>query len=261
MLCDQNMDVIERAHHVARSTLLTPRLLKSHSSSHQKSDTTSQSNNVSFSFAIMSTDTNTTSGKRSILEPMDLHNQAEFDELLHQRILCGWQNSSADLIAWRELAEKDILFNFWIVPASSQQLPAPQRYAGHISMSHKFEDLGNTPVRHIANLFILPEHRLGGLGRQAVKALEALAKDVGVKRMSLNALCRRYVEDDAEEWRPMYLRFCSSIGIELPAKGSSNEDWYVRQGYVVYGEMPMLPAELDGKKFLLVASLLRKDLG
>lgn len=204
--------------------------------------------------------TPTVSEKRDLLEPIDLHNPAEFDELLRQRVLCGWQNSPADLIAWRKSADGDILFNFWIVPASTKDLPAPQRWTGHISMVGKTEGLENTPVRHIANLFILPEHRLGGLGRQAVEALEAWAKDDGIKKMSLNALCRRYVEDDTEEWRPMYLRYCASIGIELPRKGTSNEDWYVRQGYVVYGEEPMYPASLDGRDFLLVASLLHKDL-
>ncbi len=207
----------------------------------------------------------TEAAQGSILEPMNLYNTTEFDELLRQRVICGWDCSPSDLETWRAAADAKTAYNFWVVPPSLSQLPAPQRYAGHISMSSKTEPPDDTPVRHIANLFILPEHRRGGLGRAAVQGLEAWAKvesdrSRGCKAITLNAISRRYIEDDGEEWRGFYTRVCTSLGIEMPAKGTGNEDWYLRMGYVKYGEQPMYPVVLDGSKILLLATLLRKEL-
>jgi GNAT superfamily N-acetyltransferase len=160
---------------------------------------------------------------------------------------------------------------FWVVPPSLSQLPAPQRYGGHISMQSKTESpddklaRADNPVLHLFNLFILPEHRRGGLGRAAVLALEAWAKvepygSPECKAITLNAISRRYIEDDGEEWRGLYTRVCTSLGIEVPAKGSSNEDWYARMGYVKWTEKPMYPVFLDGSEIMLNAALLRKEL-
>ena len=208
----------------------------------------------------------TEAAQGSILEPMNLYSPTEFNELLRQRVICGWDYSPSDLQAWRAAADAKTAFNFWVVPPLLSQLPAPQRYAGHISMSSKTEPPDDTtPVRHISNLFILPEHRLSGLGRAAVQGLEARANvepygSPGCKVITLNAISRRYIEDDREEWRGFYTRVCSSLGIETPAKGTGNEDWYIRMGYVKYGEKPMYPVVLDGSKILLLATLLRKEL-
>jgi ribosomal protein S18 acetylase RimI-like enzyme len=201
----------------------------------------------------------------SMLEPMNLHNTTEFNELLRQRVVCGWDFSLSSLESWRSAATAQTLSMFWIVSPSLSQLPAPQRYSGHIMAQRKIEPLHNELSQHIFNLFILPEHRCGGLGRAAVQALEEAAKvepygSPSCKAISLNALSRRYIEDDGEEWRGMYTRLCASLGIEVPAKGSGTEDWYTRMGFVKYEEKPMYPVELDGNKFLLNAALLRKDL-
>ena len=209
--------------------------------------------------------------QRSILEPMDLHNPTEFDELLRQRVICGWACSSSTIAAWRAAADAQTITIFWVVPPSRSQLPAPQRLGGHISMRSNAEPAdgkrapADQPALHIFNLFILPEHRRGGLGRAAVHALEACAK-VGpygspeCKAITLNAISRRYIEDDGEEWRGLYTKVCTSVGIEVPAKGSSNEDWYARMGYVKWKEQPMYPVFLDGSEILLIAASLRKEL-
>jgi GNAT superfamily N-acetyltransferase len=133
-------------------------------------------------------------------------------------------------------------------------VPAEQKLAG-----------AGQAVRHIANLFILPEHRHSGLGRAAVQELEAWARvepygSPEVKAMTLNAISRRYIEDDGEDWRGLYAKVCESLGIEMPAKGTTNEDWYARMGYVKRREDPMYPVVLDGKKILLIAVSLEKDL-
>jgi GNAT superfamily N-acetyltransferase len=213
----------------------------------------------------------------SLLEPMNLHNSTEFDELLRQRIICGWSNTRSDIEAWRAAIDSRSILAFWVVPDSTARLPAPQRFAGHVSVSMKRngDGDGETPdsksdsskptTLHLWNLFVLPEHRGGGLGRAAVQALEAGARVepygwAECEAVTLNALSRRYIEDDGEEWRGMYTRVCASLGIEMPAKGSSNEDWYSRMGYVKWKEEPAYPVWLDGRKIMLIAAWLRKGL-
>jgi GNAT superfamily N-acetyltransferase len=207
----------------------------------------------------------TEAAQKSILEPMNLHNTTEFDELLRQRIICGWDYSPSDLEAWRAAADAQTISMFWVVPPSLSQLPVSQRHGGHISMNRKTEPPDDKPIQHIFNLFILPEHRHGGLGRAAVQALEAWAKvepygSPECKAITLNAISRRYIEDDGEEWRGLYTRVCESLGIETTVKGSSNEDWYARMGYVKWKEQPMYPVLLDGSEIMLIAALLRKEL-
>jgi GNAT superfamily N-acetyltransferase len=195
----------------------------------------------------------TEAAQGSILERMNLYNTTEFDELLRQRVICGWDFSPSNLEGWRAAADAQTISMFWVIPPSLSQLPAPQRYSGHISMQN------NTRVLHIFNLFILPEHRRAGLGRAAVQALEGWGSPE-CKAITLNALSRRYIEDDGEEWRGLYTRVCASLGIETPVKGSSNEDWYTRMGYVKWKEEPAYPVSLDGSEILLIAAYLRKEL-
>lgn len=203
-----------------------------------------------------------------ILEPMNLHSATEFNELLRQRILCGWDSSPSVIEGWRTAADAQTIAMFWVVPQSLSQLPAPQRYAGHISMQSKSgspDHPDSKPVMHLFNLLILAEHRRGGLGRAAVQELESWAKikpygSPDCSAITLNAISRRYIEDDAEEWRGMYARVCAGLDIEMPAKGSGNEDWYARMGYVTWKEQPMYPVMLDGKEILLIAALMTKEL-
>ena len=203
----------------------------------------------------------------SILQPMNLHNKMELDELLRQRVICGWEFSLSAIEAWRAAADAHTISMFWVVPPSASLLSAPQRLTGHITMSRKTKVLDDKAVHvlHISELFILPQHRHAGLGKAAVLALEAWARvepygSPECMAIPLNAISRRYIEDDADEWRGMYARVCVSLGIEVPVKGSSNEDWYARMGYVKYGEQPMLPVTLDGVDILLNAVLLKKEL-
>jgi GNAT superfamily N-acetyltransferase len=219
----------------------------------------------------MTSSTTVEDAKTSILEPLNLHDTAEFNELLRQRVICGWDFSPSNLEAWRAAADAQTIAIFWVVPKSLSQLSVPQRYAGHIMGQSKTEPPADDnagaeiSVFHIWNLFILPEHRLGGVGKAAVQGLEAWAKmeqhvSPECKAMTLNALSRRYIEDDGEEWRGMYAKVCASLEIELPAKGSSNEDWYARMGYVKWKEEPSYPVTVDGRKIMLIAASLRKEL-
>lgn len=190
-----------------------------------------------------------------MLEPINLHSSTEFQELLRQRTLCGWDKTQSILETWRS---QKTLSLFWIVPSSQPGLAGPPRHVGHIAMANKPSPAGK-PTQHICNLFVLPEHRGGGLASSAVRELEAWArKDAACEAITLNALSRRYVEDDAE--RVFYAKVCASLDIAMPEKGSSNEDWYARMGYVKEREERLYPIVLEGEEILLWAAWLRKGL-
>ncbi|KAK1770203.1 hypothetical protein QBC33DRAFT_530407 [Phialemonium atrogriseum] len=205
-------------------------------------------------------------GTKCLLVPMDLHNPAEFDEFLRQRISCGWDKEVEIIEGCRKRMDDKTKFLFWIVPAELAESPGTSRFAGHISLqttAHPPDlELANPDktVLMISTFFILPEYRRGGLGRAAVQALEERARvepygSPACRALALTALSRRYTEDD--EWRGFY----AERGMEAPDKGSSIEDWYTRMGYVKWKEEPRYRDKLqDGTEIVLLASFLRKEL-
>jgi GNAT superfamily N-acetyltransferase len=199
-----------------------------------------------------------------ILEPMNLHDPMEFNELLRQRTICGWEKTSSVLEGWRAAIDAGTTSMFWIIPLSMSGLTAPQRYAGHIALNIRTKP-SSEPFGKLWNLFTLPEHRLHGLGRAAVQVLESFAtvKPYGspdITTMELNAFSRNYSEEDGEEGRGLYARVCEALRLKMPAKGVSNEDWYARMGYVTYDVQPMYPVMLEGKNIMLNAALMKKEL-
>jgi GNAT superfamily N-acetyltransferase len=208
------------------------------------------------------------------IEPIDLHDEDHFSELQRQRVLCGWNHSTSALEAWREANDAHTQAMFWIVPASFSALPVPQRYAGHVAMYKATYDnqdgiddaLPELTAMNLSTLFILPEFRGKGLASAAVRAMEATAKIEPYgwpecKLMTLNTLARKYIEED--EWRAVAEISFLLDGMELPPKGTSNEDWYVRMGYVKWKEVSgMYPGKSqDGSEFRFAASFLWKKLG
>ncbi|KAK3315450.1 hypothetical protein B0H66DRAFT_344742 [Apodospora peruviana] len=214
----------------------------------------------------------TTGQNTSVLEPMDLHNTVQFDELLRQRVLCGWDSTASVLEGWRDAIDAGTHDFFWVVPPDllPHQSAPPQRYAGHICMVNQTETVDGTlrPTRHVCELFILPEHRRGGLGKAAVRALEACARaepygSSDVKRMTLNAISKRYFEDESEEWMGLAKKVYGKLGLEMPTRGHTNEDWYNRMGYVKYAEQEAYPTgeyRADGTEYKFVSVSLRKEL-
>jgi len=208
----------------------------------------------------------------NLLEPINLHDEIQFASLQHQRLLCGWSHSTSILEAWRAAIDARTQAMFWVVPPSTSHLPAHLRYAGHVGMLRKTfpnengidNPLPELEVMNIGNLFILPEHRGGGLARKAVRAIEDMAKVEpygwpGCKAMTLDTLAKRYVEDD--ELRGMAASAHVRFGAVLPEKGRSNEDWYARMGYVKWKEVPLYPAvDDDGGEFMFLASFMWKPL-
>ncbi|EON62034.1 hypothetical protein W97_01253 [Coniosporium apollinis CBS 100218] len=197
-----------------------------------------------------------------ILRPMNLYDEAEFEELLKQRVICGWNNQPANIVRWREMMDSKQKSLFWIV------LPDTNTRVGHISLDCATDppdlELANPDksVLTISTFFILPEYRSTGLGRLAMDVMEDLATkepygSPNCRAIAVHTLDRRYTEGDSEEWR----KWAKLRQGQLPPKGRSTEDWYARRGYVKWREEPRYPEKtLDGQDILLNAVFLRKRL-
>lgn len=171
----------------------------------------------------------TVTGSKCILEPINLRDQAQFDELLRQRHLCGWSNTPKTLNLWRDAMDAHQKFLFWIKPVSQ-----PDMRIGHVSLDSEADppNLGvanpyDKSVLLIASFFILAEHRGGGIGRSVMETLEALATkepygSSNCKATSIVTLSRRYHENDDDR-----ARFEAWEGKPAPPRGTSNEDWWV----------------------------------
>lgn len=191
---------------------------------------------------------------KCILEPMNLHDAAQFDELLRQRALCGWAKEPSDVASWRDAMDAGTKASFWIKPPSR-----PDLRAGHVSLDSETDppdlDLANPHDKSrltITRFFIVPELRGGGMGRGAMEALERCAREEpygspNCKVIALDTLSRRYYED--EECRALYEKV---NGHPAHPRGRSNEDWYVRQGYVKFKERQKYPAEKEDYKLWAV---------
>lgn len=179
---------------------------------------------------------------------MDLHNPEDFEELLAQRKLCGWDMEPAVLEKWRRLCDEKRKNMFWIIPTApghasdqvrtdgdsdsqgQQQQQRPR--VGHICLQ-SYDDppdprvaSEDKSVMMISTFFIKPEYRSGGLGTEAVKALEGWAKTApygspDCRAVTVHTVSRRYSEDDSDEFRGLYAR----RGLPTPERGRSNEDW------------------------------------
>ncbi|KAL1867685.1 hypothetical protein Daus18300_006241 [Diaporthe australafricana] len=186
------------------------------------------------------------------LEPAELSEQSQADELFRQRQICGWKTSLKDIASWQERTQARTTTLFWIKPTAQ-----PDLRAGHISLVKASDSSDLT----ISDLFVLPEHRGGGIARAAFETLEdwATTEPYGskdCKALLVDTLSRKYSEDD--EYRLKYIRL---TGVEPKPKGATNEEWYTRMGYVKYKEEPKYPAR-EGRivEEKLLAVFMRKEL-
>lgn len=201
-------------------------------------------------------------GAKCVLEPMNLHDQPQFDELLRQRIICGWSDSPDVITTWRDSMDARTKSLFWIKPASQ-----PDLRVGHVSLDCEAQppdlDLANPhdkSVLTISSFFILQEHRGGGIGRSVMETLATLATEEpygspNCKAIAITTLSRRYNENDAdraqyEEWE----------GRPAPARGLSNEDWYARMGYVKWKDQPHYHVRLNSSTDKYFAAFMRKQI-
>jgi len=158
---------------------------------------------------------------------------------------------------------------FWvIIPASTSDKDRSPNRVGHISLTYQKDppdlEMANPDrsVMEISNLFILPEYRSFGFARKAMAAVEELAKvepygSPNCKALTLNTASKRYWDDDGVEWRGLWLK----MGLEVPERGRSLEQWYEKMGYVKYKEEPTFEeTALDGTTLKWIASFLRKNI-
>ncbi|KAJ5083336.1 hypothetical protein N7456_012763 [Penicillium angulare] len=170
------------------------------------------------------------------LEPVDLNDASQFNELRDQRIICGWESDLQTLRGWQDKADLKRLFWITILDNSSH---AEDKYirAGHISLDASSSLLDESdissgdPELSINSVFIMPYYRSLGLGKRAVRLVENMAAtepfgDPNCRFLTLTALSKRYFYDDAPEWSGLW----EKIGMERPS--FSVQEWYEKLGYV-----------------------------
>lgn len=202
-------------------------------------------------------------GPKCILEPLNLHDQTEYDELLRQRILCGWNNTPETLNSWRDSTDAKKKSLFWIKLASQ-----PDLRIGHVSLDSEAEppnlEVANPhdkSVLLIASFFILEKHRGGGLGRDVMATLEKLAMEEpygspNCKATGIVTLSRRYHDNDEDRARMEALE-----GVPALPRGQSNEAWYLRMGYEKWQEdQPLYPSRNTSVDVKYFATFLKKKL-
>ena len=197
------------------------------------------------------------------LQPIDLHDESQFRELRRQRIMCGWDSEPQTLQTWKE--KKELKRLFWITIPDTNTKEATIR-TGHISLSKGAGLLeadvakDNEIELSISSFFILSEYRQMRLGKRAVTLLEKMAVtepfgDPRCRYLTLTALSKRYVYDEAPEWRGMWQR----LGMSLPSY--SIQEWYESIGYVSWKVEPVYQTKaLDGETITLWEAFMKKDL-
>ncbi|KAL4914676.1 hypothetical protein BDW62DRAFT_190083 [Aspergillus aurantiobrunneus] len=195
------------------------------------------------------------------LVPIDLSDPTEWEELRQQRLLCGWDNTTEKLTLWRRKQEAGLKSFFWIVIPSchpSQDGDLTSIRGGHISLDAYAEptdwDLANAEKTNltIQTFYILPEYRTRGVGRSAMKQIEALATakpygSVNCQYITLNCLSKKHYYDE----------FLGPIVKKVMP--ICNQEWYEKQGYVVWKEEPRYEDTLPDKTtFVFDAAFMRK---
>ena len=85
---------------------------------------------------------------KCILELVDLHDQAQADELLRQRLICGWDDTLAHIDKWRNDMDTQVRGMFWIkLPSSSGTTATAEEPIGHISL----DSITNPPDAEVAD--------------------------------------------------------------------------------------------------------------
>ncbi|KAJ5256768.1 hypothetical protein N7478_012872 [Penicillium angulare] len=199
------------------------------------------------------------------LEPVDLNDASQFNEIRDQRIICGWESDIQTLRGWQDKADLKRLF--WIIiPDNSTHAEKTFIHAGHISLDASSNLLDESGISSgetelsINSVFIMPDYRSLGLGKRAVKLVETMAVtepygDSNCRCLTLTALSKRYFYDDAPEWSGLW----EKIGMERPS--FSIQEWYEKLGYVSWKVEPLYEEKtLDGETVMIWEAFMKKDL-
>lgn len=196
------------------------------------------------------------------LQLVNLSDQDEYNRLQLQRKECGWDFEDECLDRWRVAAAAGTKCLFWIIVASSTAYRSTA-FAGHISLDsisggHYYElASADKSLLTISTFFVLPEFRAKGIGREAMKQIERLAKlepygSPKCSAITLMSLSCQYVEDPV--LRSLYMQWTG----EEPL---SYERWYSKMGYVKWKEEACTKVtRQDGEVLMLVEVFMKKIL-
>jgi ribosomal protein S18 acetylase RimI-like enzyme len=202
------------------------------------------------------------------LAPIDLLNEDQLNILEVQRKICGWNYKRSVFSQWHEAVVAGEKSMFWIVKPSTEEGSKDELRVGHIAIDSKTAnsedtDLANPDgsVLEITNVFVLPEHRGGGIARAAFEEAERLAikEPYGspkCKYVALTTFTGRFLYKDSEDKAEH--DYFSNPRAET-ANMTMNIPWYERMGYEVFRTAPRWPYNLkDGTDIIAVAAFLRK---
>ncbi|KAI1186345.1 hypothetical protein F5B17DRAFT_366588 [Nemania serpens] len=226
------------------------------------------------------------------LIPWDPNSQGHVDRMKLQRIACGWKVEEVD--GWRDAQRQGHIGLHWVV-LHPDHPETPSRLKTHLAAHpneaeplldtctailgrpHKPDPLISSfsPVGHIAldavtstpeletslsdgilslmNFYISTALQNLGLGGVALSYCEKMAKEeLGAKAITLATIANEECRVDSPR----------RIAMKRPIPTITNQDWYSRRGYVVYGRKEAGWVDVDdtGKEWVVSCVFLRKDL-
>ncbi|KAI1202944.1 hypothetical protein F5X97DRAFT_286198 [Nemania serpens] len=226
------------------------------------------------------------------LIPWDPDSQGHVDRMKLQRIACGWKVEQVD--GWRDPQRRGDVGLHWVVlhpdhPETPSRLkrhleahpseaePLSDTCTAILGRLHKPDALipSFSPVGHIAldsvtstpelqtslsdgilslmNFYISTALQNLGLGGVALNYCEKMAKEeFAARAITLTTIANEECRADSPR----------RIAMKRPIPTITNQDWYSRRGYAVYGRQEAAWVDVDetGKKWAVDCVFLRKDL-
>jgi GNAT superfamily N-acetyltransferase len=194
---------------------------------------------------------------------INLHDSLEFDELIQQRIACGWNFARADIENYRTAMDKKLKSLFWITLSKN-----PTRI-GHVSLDSYTSPpdpelaLPDKSILTIQTFFILEAHRSGGVGGRVMDEVEELATkepygSPNCREVTINTLSTASLERSLPTWLEVWRK----AGVPRPDWSMwSKESWYAKRGYVKWKEEVRYEDDTNEAKVAsLEAAFMRKTL-
>ncbi|KAK1147808.1 hypothetical protein N8T08_000321 [Aspergillus melleus] len=195
-------------------------------------------------------------GSQCRLEPINLNDPDQFNEVRRHRLVCGWDHEPSTLEKWKLKQNEGLKSFFWIViprpksnlhshsnldsdTSQSTSHDTPTIRIGHISLDAYSDppdpelSRADKSILAIQTFFVLPEYRSLRVGARALALAEELAlREPNCRVIALTALSKRYMYDEGLDGKGLWER----IGEEMPP--GSIQEWYEKKGYVGWKEEP-----------------------
>ncbi|KAI1811802.1 hypothetical protein GGS20DRAFT_561185 [Poronia punctata] len=222
------------------------------------------------------------------LIPWDPDSEEHVERMKVQRIACGWKVELVE--SWRESQRKGDMGMHWVVlhpshPSTTERLskhttafpdeasalrdtckfvlhrayrPSESLFhpIGHIALDAVTGDSGlltslSEGILSLSKFYISTALQNAGLGGAAMNALEKMAKEeFNAKAITLDTIAREECRVDSPR----------RIAMKRPVPSITNQDWYERRGYKVYGGSEWVDVDDTGKEWPVKGIYLRKEL-